>query len=116
MITLEEAKAYLRVDSDYDDAMITVLRDASEKLCMDVARLSKAEWAAICEATEEDVDYIEIRAECYPVSEILRMRELVRVAVLYALGYLYEHREQADYHDLTIMLSHLLFSIREGVF
>ena len=116
MITLEEAKAYLRVDSDYDDAMITVLRDASEKLCMDVARLTEAEWAAIGEASDEDVDYIEVRAELYATAEIIRMRELLRVAALYALAYLYEHREQADYHDLTIMLSHLLFSIREGVF
>ena len=26
----------------------------------------------------------------------------MRVAILYALGYLYEHREEADHHSLTL--------------
>ena len=39
----------------------------------------------------------------------------MRVAILYALGYLYEHREEADHHSLTLTLRSLLFSIREGV-
>jgi hypothetical protein len=37
------------------------------------------------------------------------------VAILYALGYLFEHREDADHHDLTLTLRALLFSLREGV-
>ena len=41
---------------------------------------------------------------------------LSRTAVLYTLGYLYEHREEADHHDLTLTLRSLLFSLREGVF
>ena len=40
---------------------------------------------------------------------------IVRMAVLYALGYLFEHREDADHHDLTLTLRSLLFGIREGV-
>ena len=43
------------------------------------------------------------------------IRETLRVAVLYALGYLYEHREEADHHALTLTLRALLFGIREGV-
>ena len=39
----------------------------------------------------------------------------MKVAVLYALAYLYEHREEADHHGLTLTLRSLLFSIREGV-
>jgi hypothetical protein len=39
----------------------------------------------------------------------------MRVAILYALGYLFEHREDADHHDLTLTLRSLLFSLREGV-
>ena len=34
---------------------------------------------------------------------------------MYALGYLFEHREDADHHNLIIMLRSLLFAIREGV-
>ncbi|MGM9622039.1 MAG: head-tail connector protein [Butyricicoccus porcorum] len=43
------------------------------------------------------------------------MRAVLRVAILYALGYLYEHREQADHHALTLTLRNLLFSVREGI-
>ena len=45
----------------------------------------------------------------------MELRETLRVAVLYALGYLFEHREEADHHELTLTLRSLLFGIREGV-
>lgn len=44
------------------------------------------------------------------------LRSLIRTAVLYSLGYLYEHWEEADHHDLVMTLRNLLSSIREGVF
>ena len=43
------------------------------------------------------------------------IRETMKVAILYALGYLYEHREEADHHELTLTLRSLLFALREGV-
>ena len=43
------------------------------------------------------------------------IREIMKVAILYALGYLFEHREEADHHDLTLTLRSILFAIREGV-
>ena len=43
------------------------------------------------------------------------MKEILRVGVFYTLGYLYEHREEADHHDLVLTLRNLLFSVREGV-
>ena len=39
-----------------------------------------------------------------------------RIAILYSIGYLYEHREEADHHDLVMTLRNLLSSVREGVF
>ena len=39
LITLEEAKAYLRVDTDADDALIGGLLLSAGRLCADVARL-----------------------------------------------------------------------------
>ena len=89
-LTLEEAKIYLHVDSSDEDALISSLMASSIKLCRDVARLKDDE-------TEKD-------------------EPLMKTAVLYALGYLYEHREEADHHELTMNLRSLLFSIREGVF
>ena len=44
------------------------------------------------------------------------MKELLRIGILYTLGYLYEHREEADHHDLDMTLKNLFFAIREGVF
>ena len=37
------------------------------------------------------------------------------IAILYAFGYLYEHREEADHHALLLTLRSLLFAVREGV-
>ncbi len=101
LISLEEAKGYLRVDTADEDAMISILLSSACRLCADVARLSDEQWAAVDSDTEE--------AALTPV------RETMKVAVLYALGYLFEHREDADHHDLTLTLRSLLFGIREGV-
>ena len=108
-LTLEEGKQYLRVDSDYDDAVISALLSSAEILCCDVARLSEEQWEAVC-AEERDS-----QIGTGPTPELLRNRGLMRVAVLYALGYLYEHREEADHHGLVLTLRSLLFPIREGV-
>ena len=114
-ITSEEGKAYLRVDSDFEDDLISSLTSASESLCMDVARLSPDEWAAISEYTSDSNENLIIRSEEKSKGEILQMKNLLRIGILYTLGYLYEHREEADHHDLTLTLRNLLFSIREGV-
>ena len=90
-LTLEEAKIYLHVDSSDEDTLISSLIASSIKLCRDVARLKEDE-------TEK------------------KDESLMKTAVFYALGYLYEHREEADHHELTMNLRSLLFSIREGVF
>ena len=89
-LTLEEAKIYLHVDSSDEDGLITSLITSSIKLCSDVARIKDDEDA--------------------------KDGSLMRMAVLYALGYLYEHREEADHHELVMNLKSLLFSLREGVF
>ena len=89
MITLQEAKNYLRVDHSEDDKLIQDLILTAKKLCMDVGRMS-----------EED----------FSVNE-----DTVRTAVLFALGYLYENRSNPDYHKLTLNLRSILFSQREGV-
>ena len=116
MITLEEAKAYLRVDSEYEDSLIASLLSSAESLCMDVARLSTDVWDEIGAYADTMRKKITIREQEKDKHEILQMKEILRVGVLYALGYLYEHREEADHHELVMTLRSLLFSIREGVF
>ena len=101
LISLAEAKEYLRVDTADEDAMIGILLSSAGRLCADVARLSDEQWAAV-ESDEDD-------------PALIPVRETMKVAILYALGYLFEHREEADHHDLTLTLRSLLFGIREGV-
>jgi hypothetical protein len=101
LISLEEAKGYLRVDTADEDAMIGILISAAERLCADVARLSDEKWEAVSSDTED--------------ASLLPIRETMKVAILYALGYLFEHREEADHHDLVLTLRSILFAIREGV-
>ena len=90
MITLEEAKSYLRVDFDDEDEMINSLIQSSIKHSMDVARVD----------SEEDLSK-------YPNGKI---------AVLYMTAYLYEHREEADYSELNLTLRALLFGMRKAEF
>lgn len=108
LVTLENAKEYLRVDSADEDALIGILLSSAERLCIDVGRLTEEKWSVI----NSDVT----QSELYSKTELLQVRELLKVAMLYSLGYLYEHREEADHHDLVMTLRNLLFSIREGVF
>ena len=90
VVTLEEMKNYLRVDYDDDDALIENIIRASEKICMDVARMdSLEEFSAV---------------------------ENAKVSVLYAAAYLYEHREEADPRALTLTLRALLFGARKEAF
>jgi hypothetical protein len=116
MVTLTEAKAYLRVDSSFEDALIGGLLASACSLCMDVARLSPCEWKSISEYGPTNRKTLMIRQEEKSKGEILQMKEVLRVGVLYALGYLFEHREEADHHGLVMTLRNLLFAVREGVF
>ena len=89
MITLEEAKKYLRVDSGDEDDIIQQELDAAENLVAAVLRKDSLE------------------DESSPITV---------VAVLYTLAYLNEHREEADHHALTITLRNLLFGERDARF
>ena len=101
LVSLNDAKEYLRVDTEYEDATIGVLLSSAGRLCADVARLTEEQWEAVNSDAED--------ASLTPV------RETMKVAILYALGYFFEHREEADHHDLTLTLRSILFAIREGV-
>lgn len=87
MITLDDAKTYLRVDSSDEDTLITSLITQAEILVQDVARVE--------EIADESV---------------------FRIAALYAVAYLFEHREEPDMKELTLMLRAILFGQRRAVF
>ncbi|MBO5639722.1 MAG: phage gp6-like head-tail connector protein, partial [Oscillospiraceae bacterium] len=96
LITLGDAKSYLRVDSADEDAMTGILLSSAEKLCADVARLTDRQWAAVNSDDTESEDYTK--------EALAHIREIIKVAILYAVGYMFEHREKADYTELTLTL------------
>ena len=108
LITLEEAKKYLRVDYSDDDGLIGSLLSSSLHLCADIARLTAEEW--------EDIDSEKVRSIRFTGDDIRTVREVMKTAILYSLAYLYEHREDADHHALTLTLRSLLFGIRKEGF
>lgn len=87
IVTLEEMKQYLRVDFEDDDQLIADLIHSAESLCMDILRT-------------EDGDALAAAGNG-------------KAAVMYTVAYLYEHREEADHHDLILTLRSLLFGARE---
>ena len=106
IVTLSDAKAYLRVDYEDEDTLIGTLLTSATELCVDVARLSEKQWA--------DVESESTESEYYTVEEIAHIRSLLRIAILYSIAYLYEHREEADHKALTMTLRSILFSVREA--
>ena len=89
LISLPETKNYLRVDHTEDDKLILSLIDTAQRLVMDVGRMNETQLA--------------------------ENEETSRQAMLYTVSYLYENRNTADYHALTLMLRALLFAQREGI-
>lgn len=90
MITLDEAKTYLRVDFDDEDEYVKTLILSSIEHCREIARV----------ASEEE----------------LASHKNAKIAVLYMIAYLYEHREEADHAELNLTLRALLFGIRKAEF
>ena len=103
LITLSEAKEYLRVDSADEDVTIGTLLLTACVLTKEVGRITDRTWERV-EAVPDDGDN----------AGLIQLRAVCRVAALYMLGYLFEHRDEADHQDLTLTLRALLFSVREG--
>ena len=87
IISLEEMKNYLRIDFDDDDALLENLILSSERLCMDIARIKSR--------------------------SVFEKKDTAMIAVMYAVAYQYEHREDCDHHALTMSLRSLLSGIRK---
>ena len=90
MVTLEEMKQYLRIDFSEDDGLLGILISSAEELCASVCRISTEEYLALSD-------------------------DNAKTAVLYAVAYLYEHRDEADHHALMLTLRSILSAVREGV-
>lgn len=90
MVTLAEAKEYLRIDDNSDDARVQDSLNKARSLCISVSRLDNTDFDALPDGARE--------------------------AVLYTTAYLYTHREDADHHQLELDLRHMLADIRKVAF
>jgi uncharacterized phage protein (predicted DNA packaging) len=90
IVTVDEMKNYLRVDFSDDDKLLEDIIAAAEKQCMDIVRIDN----------EED----------------FAKAANARIAVMFAVAYLYEHREEADHNSMNLTLRALLFGDREVSF
>ncbi len=90
IVSLDEMKEYLRVDFLEEDRLITQLLSVAEQICMDIVRTEDLEFFA--------------------------SNENAKAATMYTVAYLYEHREEADHHELMLTLRSLLFGSRKAVF
>jgi uncharacterized phage protein (predicted DNA packaging) len=73
VVTLEEVKLYLRLDSDEEDTLITNFISAAQEICEDILR--------------------------YPLSEFDEIPAVVRQALLYCVANMYEKREGSHYYQ-----------------
>ena len=89
-VTVEEMKSYLRVDFEDDDSLIENFITAAKKQCMDILR------------TDDETD--------------LDAAQNGKIAVMFTVAYLYEHREEADRHAMDLTLRALLFGSRKEGF
>ena len=89
-VTVEEMKSYLRVDFEDDDSLIANFITAAKKQCMDILR------------TDDETD--------------LDSCANGKIAVMFTVAYLYEHREEADHHAMDLTLRALLFGSRKEGF
>ncbi|MCM1267111.1 MAG: head-tail connector protein [Bacteroidales bacterium] len=89
-VTVEEMKSYLRVDFEDDDSLIANFITAAKKQCMDILR------------TDDEAD--------------LDAAQNGKIAVMFMVAYLYEHREEADHHAMDLTLRALLFGSRKEGF
>ena len=87
IVSLEDAKLYLRVDGDEENTLITSFINAAEEMCEEIIR--------------------------FPLTDFTEMPEVLRQAVLYAVANMYEQRENIDMKNIHDVMTRLLFSHRK---
>ncbi|WP_040210849.1 head-tail connector protein [Clostridium polynesiense] len=89
IISLLEAKEYLRVDSDDEDTLITSFIKTGEDICEGILR--------------------------YPLSEFNTVPETIKLAIMYATAYMYENRETFEYKNIISTITGLVHPYRKEV-
>lgn len=86
IVSVEEMKKYLRVDFEDDDDLIEVFIGSAQRKIQDILR-------------------------CDDMTEF-ENNNSVRVAIMFVVAFLYEHREEADHEELNLTLRAMLSNLR----
>lgn len=89
LVTLEELKDSLRIETSDDDELLTSILDSAERSVRNILRDKKLKD---------------------------KEKKSAKMGVLYAGAYLYEHREDADFNQMNLTLRALLFGERSSEF
>lgn len=87
IISLEEVKLFLRVDSGEEDTLITKFIIVAEDICQGIIR--------------------------YELTEFENIPECIKQSILYAVVNMYEQRENFDVKNVIETMTRLLFSYRK---
>lgn len=87
VVSLDEAKLYLKVDCDEEDTLITSFILAAEEMCEGVLR--------------------------FPLSEFQVIPDTLKNAIFYTVANLHEKREEADMKEVISVVTRLLFPYRK---
>lgn len=90
VITLAEAKTYLRVDGSTEDELISRMISSSVATVENILR--------------------------QPISSFNPLPDDIRTAILYTVAYLYEYRETADFDAMLKFLRAILAPYRKEAF
>lgn len=86
IISLEEAKLFLRIEGDEENTLIIQFIATAEDICEGILR--------------------------YPISELNEIPESIKQAIFYATANMYEQRENFDVKAVIETMKRLLFSYR----
>jgi uncharacterized phage protein (predicted DNA packaging) len=86
IVSLEEAKLYLRIDGNEEDALIEGFIRTAEELCQNILR--------------------------FPISDLITIPETLKQAVLFGVVSLYEKREDADMKSTIDVMIRLIAPYR----
>lgn len=87
VVTLEDAKLFLKIDGDEEDTLITKFLLTSEDLCEGILR--------------------------YELTEFEEVPEIIKESILYATASMYENRDNFNSKEIIETISRLLFSYRK---
>ena len=92
MVSLDECKNYLKVETDDDDSLIEILMDASIRIVKDMLRVE---------------DFKDFKK---------KEKKQIKAGIFYTLRFLYNERGNADHKDLMLTLRALLSNLRRPEF